>query len=398
MLCRLCRGKERTLTNMNNLAAAALKIHQAIQRDFSIDGAIIGPDPGVRFNYRLWRFLKGYTPWIAWNDGLYYLQCQGYWVMANWLLAENASDRYAETAVAATDQIVRRQRRDGAWDYPNPEWKGRVATVEGTFASFALLETYRRTGQQAYLDAALRWHTYFSESIGFQVYRGMTAVNYFAGRPSNPVPNNSSLILRYLANLANATGDSSYAEQCEPVVEFLRAVQQPSGELPYVVDEPRMLHFQCFQYHAFIYLDTWNYYQMSGDERVVDLLRGVLRFLEGALAPSGYGVYQCSQRYRTVNYHTAAIATALHTVHNIGMSVEQVADYRNRAQIAFEYLLKQQAADGSFTHSRGDYRLICDHRRYPRYLAMMLYHLLTVSRAEEFSGQPLQTADLRFEI
>ncbi len=365
----------------SELQTAALKIHSAMLEGFEDQGAIIGPDPGVRFNYRIWRFLKGYTPWVGWHDGLYYLQCQGYWVMANWALAQSNNDRYAEIAVAATDQILSRQRSDGAWDYPNPEWKGRVATVEGTFATFALTETFRRTGVQRYLDAALKWHDFFSHSIGFQTYQGTTAVNYFAGRPSNPVPNNSALILRYLANLARTTGDDRYAAKCDSVVDFLTKFQQTSGEFPYVVDEPGMRHFQCFQYHSFIYLDAWNYYQMTGDERIVEILRGVLRFLEGALAPSGYGYYQCGQHYRTVNYHTAAIATALHTSHNIGLSQDKVADYRRRSQLAIDYLLKQQQPDGSFPHSRGDYRFICDHRRYPRYLAMMLYHLLCVARS-----------------
>ena len=149
-----------------------------------------------------------------------------------------------------------------------------------------------------------------------------------------------------------------------------------------------MRHFQCFQYHSFIYLDAWNYYHMTGDERIVEILRGLLRFLEGALAPSGYGYYQCGQHYRTVNYHTAAIATALHTSHNIGLSQDKVADYRRRSQLAFDYLLKQQQPDGSISHSRGDYRFICDHRRYPRYLAMMLYHLLCVARSEKREARP----------
>ncbi|MCC7335278.1 MAG: hypothetical protein IT422_09280 [Pirellulaceae bacterium] len=360
----------------------ALNIHSYMERSFSVDGAIIGPDPGVRFNYRIWRFLKGYTPWIAWNDGLYYLQCQGYWVMANWLLSREPEDRFAQIALAASDRIVERQRADGAWDYPNPEWKGRVATVEGTFASFALLEAYRHTGRERYLQSALRYHDFFSNCIGFQEYQGTSAVNYFAGRHSNPVPNNSSLILRYLANLAQATGEPRYADKCKSVVDFLLKFQRPSGELPYVVDEPRMLHFQCFQYHSFIYLDTWNYYRMSGDERVLPFLQGVLRFLEGAVHPSGYGYYQCDQPYRTVNYHTAAIATALVTCDDIGLSSGKVAEYRALAQRAYQYLYQQQQSDGSFTHSRGDYRFVCDHRRYPRYLAMMLYHLLcTAERA-----------------
>lgn len=359
----------------------ALKIHSFMQDNFSVAGAIIGPDPGVRFNYRIWRFLKGYTPWIAWRDGLYYLQCQGYWTIANWLLSQTPDDSYAHIALAATDQIVGRQRPDGAWDYPNPEWKGRVATVEGTFATFALLESYQRTQREEYLQSALRYYDFFTNNIGFQVYQGATAVNYFAGRPSNPVPNNSALILRYLAKLAQTTGDSGYTERCDAVVDFLLKFQQATGELPYVVDKPGMRHFQCFQYHAFIYLDTWNYYQMSGDERVLPFLQGVLRFLQGGLHSSGYAYYQCGQRHRTVHYHTAAIATALFLCDDIGLSPEQVSEYRELSQHGYDYLIRQQQPDGSFAYSRGDYRLLGDHRRYPRYMAMMLYHLLCSKKA-----------------
>ncbi len=353
-----------------------------MQENFAIAGAIIGPDPGVRFNYRIWRFLKGYTPCIAWRDELYYLQCQGYWTMANWLLSQTPDDRYAHIALAATDQIVQRQRPDGAWDYPNPEWKGRVATVEGTFATLALLETYQRTQRDEYLHSALRYYDFFTNSIGFQVYQGATAVNYFAGRLSNPVPNNSALILRYLAKLAQTTGDSSYTERCDAVVDFLLKFQQASGELPYVVDEPSMRHFQCFQYHAFIYLDTWNYFHMTGDERVLPFLQGVLRFLQGGLHSTGYAYYQCGQRHRTVHYHTAAIATALFLCDDIGLSPEQVSEYRELSQRGYDYLIRQQQPDGSFAYSRGDYRLLCDHRRYPRYMAMMLYHLLCSKKTE----------------
>ena len=363
---------------ISSTRAAALKIHQAICRDFDVDGAILGPDPGVRFNYRLWRFIKGYLPWIAWRDDLYYLQCQGYWVLANWLLAASPQDGYAAAAQRACQQMVARQRADGAWDYPNPEWKGRVATVEGTFAALGLLETYRRTGQDEFLQAALRWHRYFSQHIGFMDYRGGRAVNYFAGRPGNPVPNNSSLILRYLATLAEVTGRASYAQPCASVVDFLLSVQQPTGELPYVVDEPRMLHFQCYQYHAFIYLDSRDYYLRTGDERIEPLLHGVLRFLSGGLSPAGYGLYQCRLAYRTVNYHTAAIATALHCSADVGLDPQQVASYRHQSQSGLAYLLRQQLPDGTFPHSRGDYRWLCDHRRYPRYLCMILYHLLTL--------------------
>lgn len=373
------------------LMTAAEDLHAAIARDFEMDGAVEGPDPGVRFNYRIWRFLKGYAAWYPWKDGLYYLQCQGYWVMANWLLSQDASDRFASLALAACEQILDRQRDDGAWDYPNPEWKGRVATVEGTFATFALLDSYRRCGKQEYLDSALKWHAYFSEHIGFQTYQGLKAVNYFAGRPSNPVPNNSALIVRYLANLTEATSDNRYLEQCQPVISFLKKFQQSTGEFPYVVDDPRMRHFQCFQYHAFIYLDLWNYHELSGDEQALDIMRGIARFLQGGLSTEGYSYYECGQTYRTVHYHTSAIATALAATEKLGIENTDQEHCREQSQRAFRYFLDQQLPDGSFPHSRGDYRILCDHRKYPRYMAMMLYHMLFRTSLES-SGETRKLA------
>jgi hypothetical protein len=356
--------------------AMALKVHRYMEDHFVQQGAVVGPDPGVRFNYRLWRFLKCYTPWIPWRDGLYYLQCQGYWVTANWLLARDCQDHYGQLALQATDQIVERQRPSGAWDYPNPEWKGRVATVEGIWAALALLASYRRSGRDVYLQRALKWHEYFSTQIGYQTYRGWTAVNYFNARPGNPVPNNSAVALRYLADLADATGTAAYRVKCGPMVDFLRQVQLPSGEFPYIVDEPRKRHFQCFQYHAFFYLDVLNYYLLSRDEQVLPMLRLLLQFLQEGVAADGSCYYQCQQPYRTVNYHTAAIAAALISTDHVCLSTDERNAYRALAERALGYLARRQAADGSFPHSRGDYRILADNRRYPRYLAMMLLHLL----------------------
>ena len=372
--------------------AVALGIHRYIQANFLDDGAVIGPDPGVRFNYRIWRFLKSYTQWFPWNDGLYYLQCQGYWVTANWLLSESIDDQFAKLALQATDQIVRRQRADGAWDYPNPEWKGRVATVEGIWACLALLASYRRSGREEYLQRTLNWHQFFTTQIGYQTYQGMTAVNYFNARPSNPVPNNSALALRYLADLADATAEATYRENCAPMVDFLLKVQGPSGEFPYIVDEPRMRHFQCFQYHAFFYLDVLNYYLLSGDRQVVEMLRGVLRFLKAGIDPQGFGYYQCHQKHRTVNYHTAAIAAALSAADQVHVTADELSEYRAIADRAFKYLATRQSSDGSLPHSRGDYRVLCDNRKYPRYLAMMLLHLLMGHQHEGVADNADQVA------
>ena len=142
---------------------AAQRIHRFLTTQYVVDGALLGPDPGVRFNYRLWRFFKSYFPRIKWNDHLYYLQAQGYWILANWMLSKAHGDPYEEIALAATDQVLQRQRDDGAWDQPNPEWKGRITTVEGDWASLGLLESYRRSGRTVYLEAVLRWHDFLAD-------------------------------------------------------------------------------------------------------------------------------------------------------------------------------------------------------------------------------------------
>jgi hypothetical protein len=226
----------------------------------------------------------------------------------------------------------------------------------------------------------LKWHEFFDTQIGFQTYQGMTAVNYFNARPANPVPNNSALALRYLADLADATGKTTYLDRCASLVDFLRKVQLASGEFPYVVDEPRQRHFQCFQYHAFFFLDVLSYYLRTRDEEVVAMLRGVLRFLKGGIDPAGYSYYQCHQKHRTVNYHTAVVAAALQAADQVGVSADELREYRESANRAIGYLARQQRADGSLPHSRGDYRFLRDNRKYPRYLAMILLHLLMMEK------------------
>jgi hypothetical protein len=53
-----------------------------------------------------------------------------------------------------------------------------------------------------------------------------------------------------------------------------------------------------------------------------------------------------------------------------------IGDYQGLANRAYRYVLSRQRGNGSFPHSHGDYRVLSDRRSYPRYLAMILYHLL----------------------
>ena len=217
-------------------------------------------------------------------------------------------------------------------------------------------------------------------TIGFQRHGDALAVNYFAGREGNPVPNNSAFVLRFLAELADATGDDAYRQRCPGLLRFLEAAQSPFGEFPYVAAGPLPQgrpHFQCFQYNAFQCLDLMRYFELVG-QRPPLWIGKLLDFLRTGVAPDGHACYQCGNRRRTVNYHTAVLAAALHGGARLGFP-----GCREPADRACRYLLAQQRPDGGFPYSRGDYGLLCDRRSYPRYLAMILFHLLMLSDAAQ---------------
>lgn len=382
------------------------RLHHYLQENHNQTGALVGPDPGVRFNYRLWRFLKSATRWYPWRDDRCFMQTQGYWVLANWRLAAAGHGAAAEIATVCCERIMAAQRADGAWVFPDPEWRDRVTTVEGLWASFALLETFRQTGESRWLEPVLRWDRFFKEQIGFQTYRDGLAVNYFAGRVDSLVPNNSFSAIRYLARLDQATGRAENRATIDRLFNFLELTQQSNGEFPYELNNPRMQHFQCFQYHGFLLLDMLDYFEVSGDERAVPIMQGLARFLVTGVTAAGDVLYQCGVAHRHVNYHAAVTMAALQQFWlqcpadcDPGLS-QQIAGCVQRIE---RQLIGRQRADGSLPHSRGDYRLLSDQRAYPRYLAMMLLHFLLTrpvaasaasytSRESLQSEQPAQTA------
>jgi hypothetical protein len=370
---------DRTLT-------AAMRLQRYLIGRHWSGGMLVGPDPGIRFNYRIGRFLKSYLSFLPWRDRLYYIQGQGYWVLGNWRLSQETGDvDYRDVAEAASRGMIRHQRPDGAWEYPNPEWRGRVATAEGTWGAISLVESYRRTGAGEYLDSALRWHRFVEEGIGYQRKGDEAAVNYFAGRSGTRIPNNTAFYLRFLAELADATGDQRHLEPTAPLVSFLRRAQQPSGEFPYAVEgvdgAGGRPHFQCYQYNAFQALDLMRYQELSGDTSVSPVIQRVLGFLSSGQTGMGYSRYQCNQAHGRVVYHTGAMAAAFHMAEALGFE-----GYRERADRAYGHLLEQQRADGGFPHSGGDYRLLSDRRSYPRYQAMILHHLLLRVQTREGNG------------
>jgi hypothetical protein len=380
---------------MNQYQDAAQRVHQYLLAHLERTGALLGPDPGVRVNYRIGRFVKGYLPSLPWHDDLYYLQGQGYWVLGNWLLADRTGKpSYHDFAVRASAHMLSRQRPDGAWDYPNPEWHGRVANAEGTWGAMGLVMSYRKTGQRRFLDGALRWHGYMIEHIGFQREGDRLAVNYFGHRDGARVPNNSAFVLPFLADLADVTGDQGYLEPCKGMLAFLGAAQTEAGEFPYEVhgitsggDRP---HYQCYQYNAFQCVDLIRYWELTGDETALKLARGVIGFLRSGQAADGHAPYMCGDTHRAVTYHSAVLGAAFVKATQTGMG-----DYRAEGQRAFSYVLNQQRGDGSFPHSRGDYRVLGDRRNYPRYLAMIMVHLMLAAAAPEFTKRRSTEADVK---
>ena len=364
-------------TALHERAIAAL--HQYLLTRHCQDGALIGPDPGIRFNYRLGRFLKSYMRRMRWSDDLYYLQAQGYWTLANWELFRATGDPlFADTAVRCSEETLARQRADGAWEYPNPEWSGRIATGEGIWASLGLLETYRETRDAKFLAGVLLWHRFLERSIGYQAVLGGLAVNYFAGRGDAAVPNNTACTLRFLAELAEASEEEHYATRCSAMLTFLRAAQRPGGEFPYAlsgVGEPAKDHFQCFQYNGFQCLELFRYAELTADDPAAELAVAVLPFLARGINAEGRPRYQCDQPYPAVTYHAGVLAAAFSLAARRGFGA-----YADLAARAYGYVLRLQRPDGSFPHSFRDYRVVRDERAYPRYLAMVLYHLILGGR------------------
>lgn len=358
---------------------ALLQLHGYLESAHWREDALVGPDVGVRFNYRAGRFVKSALRALPWGDDRYYLQCQAYWVIANWRLSHDNGDHFGRLATRCSEEMVRRQRADGAWEYPNPAWKGRIATAEGTWAALGLLESYARTREPKYLDSALRWYAYLQTEISWRaVGRGM-AVNYFANDDTGPaVPNNTAFVLRLLGELALATADDALLADTSRMGVFLAEAQRPSGELPYAVAPvpSRLEHFQCHQYNAFQLLDLLRYETCTGDRSLRPTAAGIARFLAASIDVNGQPPHDCRHMRPAVVYHAAAVAAALVASHHAGLAVDG-ADLARRVWARIATL---QREDGSFPHSLGDHRALSDRRSYPRNLAMVLTHGLMVDR------------------
>lgn len=378
----------------DRLRDAVQRLHANITKNHWNGQAIIGPDSGVRWNFRIGRFVKSYLAFLPWTDNYVFQQAQGYWILANWLMADLLnSAQCRDLALACSEFVVSAQRADGYWDYPPlPSRIGKIATVEGNIATIGLLESYSRTREETLLDAARQWYRFLTQEIGFQENDGALAVNYWADSSARLVPNNTTLTLWTLAKLAEATNDARYLASCESMMALLSRVQMESGELPYSVghsNAPGRPHFLCFQYNAFEFLDLTQYHRITGDRTAWPILEKLAAFLSTGISETGAGQYDCHHESPEVPYYTAATAAALSQASALGLG-----NYRQLADRAYARLLSQQDRDGGIGFfSRRNYGLLTDRRSYPRNLAMILYHLLLELQLSKPPEKVISTAE-----
>jgi len=323
------------------LTQSALSLHQHIINEHWNGQVVAGPDPGVRFNARIWRFLKSYTRIFPWSDNMIYAQAQKYWILNNWLMIDlNLGDQQQcrEMALASSEYLFAAQQPEGYWEYPNREWQGRIATVEGNYAAIGLLETFRQTGEKKYLTAAQKWYQFAVEQIGFQDKNGLLAINYFHNLGNPMVPNNSASALRVFAMLTDLTGDQQYLEKCDNMVNWLNEVQLKTGELPYSLAGPGdsqqkdRIHFLCYQYNAFQFLNLAEYFDLTQDKKMIPVLEKLAIFISRGINKQGNLSYDCHQEYPEVTYYHTAAGAALFLATELGLG-----DYRNLSDLAYRF-------------------------------------------------------------
>ncbi|HEV2424641.1 MAG TPA: hypothetical protein VGZ29_07425 [Terriglobia bacterium] len=364
------------MPDRNALFRAAERLHAHLSAHHLADGLLRGPDPGVRLNLRFWRFAKSALASLPWRDDYIFMQAQGYWILANWVLYESTAERgFRSLAERATEGVLRLQTAEGFWRYPLPERRHLVATVEGNWGAAGLLASFAREPRPEWLAGAQRWHHYLVKTIGFQQHSSGRAINYF-DRPRGRIPNNSVEAAWLFLRLWKTSRDSSLLEDVDAMLEFVAAEQLPSGELPYIVNgpyEPGRDHYLCFQYNAFQFLKLAWSERLRPTATLRRILPGLARFLARGVRANGGAATNCFRVASgpEVDFYTAVLAAALSEADGLGLlNAREVADK------CYGRVLERQRSDGSFAFSTGDYGFLGDKRSYPRQSAMILFHLL----------------------
>jgi hypothetical protein len=356
------------------LTGAAQRLHAHLLKHHYAQGLVHGPDAGVRFQLRLWRFCKAGLAFVPWKDDYVFMQSQGYWILSNWMLHEVTGEtRYRALALESTETTLRLQQPEGFWLYPLPERKHLVATVEGIWGAIGLLATYTREPRKVFLQAAIRWYDYLVRRIDFQAHAPGKAINYF-DKPRGKIPNNSVAAVWLFLRLGKASGDARFIEHVDAMLNFLANTQLPTGELPYIVDGPHEKgrpHYLCYQYNAFQFLMLAWAAALRADPQTRRILPALAGFLAKGVTKVGASAADCFHVAPETDYYTAVLAAALREAKGLGAS--EAGDLSDRC---YARTLQRQRPDGSFAYTKGDYGFLRDGRSYPRPQVMTLFHLL----------------------
>jgi hypothetical protein len=358
----------------HELTHAAERLHAHLLKRHYSRGLLHGPDAGIRFQLRLWRFVKSPFEFIPWQDDYCFMQSQGYWILSNWMLYEaTGQPAYRALARDSTDATLQLQHAGGFWPYPLPERKHLIATVEGNWGTIGLLATYAREPREELLQAAVRWYDYLVGHIGFQAHTPGKAINYF-DKPRGKIPNNSVEAVWLFLRLWKATGDARFLGHVDGMLDFLVSAQLATGELPYIVEgryEKGRIHYLCYQYNAFQFLKLAWTASLHSDRRLQRILLGLSGFLAKGVTESGASAADCFRAKPETDYFTAVLAAALREAKGLDApQAEELSDH------CFARLLQRQRPDGSFAYTTGDYGFLRDSRSYPRPQVMTLFHLL----------------------
>jgi len=365
------------MSTREDLVKSAERLHSYLHRTHYREGILHGPDPGVRFNLRAWRFIKSALDFIAWKDDYVFIQTQGYWVLGNWQLFDLTGDpRYREIAIRSSEATLGLETDDGFWKYPLPERKHLIATLEGIWGGASLLATFQREPREDLREGAVRAYDFIVDRIGFQDHGAGKAINYF-DQPRGKVTNNSVFAAWYFLRLREATRHPRFLQHVDGMLEFIAAAQLPSGELPYIIGnqfEAARPHYLCYQYNAFQFLHLVWCNSLKPGRWAESVLPKLAQYLVTGVQSTGACAKKC-QRARgggqEIDYWTAAMGAAMHEAAQSGLGVGPELSIA-----CYDRVLSHQRPNGAFNYSYGDYGFLRDQRSYPRYLAMTLFHLL----------------------
>jgi hypothetical protein len=241
------------------------------------------------------------------------------------------------------------------------------------------------------LQAALKWYIFLIKKTGFQAYKDSFAVNYFAFSSKDlKVPNNTTLVLWFFAELYAATADRKFLKFDDKLTRFLEYCQKPNGELIY---EVKREHYLCYNYNAFEFQDLANYYNLTHSSRVKAILEKLARFIASGVTEKGSVKYECFKTFPERIINSSVVGAALVSASAIGFD-----KYKKHILLVRRYMMENQRHDGSFFFSTHDsvylnapiqWGFLSDKNSYPSGLSCMLHDLLLALKLQNGRDYPL---------